>query len=136
MNDALGAKAEAVLGDGCVPGKSAVEIFGGHLRHARSDTRPQRLANIDVLARNAKRHHGLHSLPQAIRPLFVKEMRCPVKPGSGEGRPLRACFRMQRSSRIAFPACAAPMKEFAWTHDISPPFDAQCRCRRHAASPR
>src|SRR5271165_2944052 len=47
-----------------------------------------------------------------------------------------AGLRKERSSWTAFPAFAAPMKEFALTHDISRRSDAQCRCPPHAAFPR
>src|SRR5216683_4509217 len=61
MDDAFRAKAEPILADGGVAGKAAVEILGGSFRYPGGDARPQRLADVDVLARHAKRHHGLRS---------------------------------------------------------------------------
>jgi hypothetical protein len=56
MDRAFGAKAEALLADGDVTGKTAVEILGGRLGDPLIDARAQRLADVDVLARHAKRH--------------------------------------------------------------------------------
>src|SRR6187401_982950 len=56
MDRAFGAEAEAFLSDGDVTGKAAVEIFGRGFGDPLSDTRAQRLADVDVLARHAKRH--------------------------------------------------------------------------------
>src|SRR5262249_3449280 len=56
MDHAFGAKAEALLADGDVTGKAAVEIFRRGLGYACVDTRTQRLADLDILAGDAKRH--------------------------------------------------------------------------------
>src|SRR5262245_50688499 len=56
MNHALGAETEPLPGDGDVPGKSAVEIFGHGIGDARIDALAQRFADVDVLARDAKWH--------------------------------------------------------------------------------
>src|SRR5438132_2161603 len=56
MNGALGAEAEAVLLDRHVPGIAAVEVFLERLDEPRIDPLAQGLADVDVLARNAKRH--------------------------------------------------------------------------------
>jgi hypothetical protein len=56
MNHAVGAETETLLADGDVAGKSTVEILRRHLRDARIDARAQRLPDVDILARDAKRH--------------------------------------------------------------------------------
>src|SRR5205807_9787459 len=56
MNGALGAEAEAVLLDRHVPGIAAIEIFLERLFEPRIDPLAQGLADVDVLARNEKRH--------------------------------------------------------------------------------
>ena len=59
VNHALGPETESLLTDGHVPGKSAIEVFGHGFRDACIDTLAQRLADVDVLARDAKWHIAL-----------------------------------------------------------------------------
>ena len=61
MDHAFGAEAESLLADGHVAGIAAVEIFCGGLGDALVDAPAQRLADVDVLARDAKRHDCLRS---------------------------------------------------------------------------
>ena len=56
MDDAFGAEAEAFLADGDMAGKSAVEILGGGFCYPFVYARAQSLAEVDILARHAKRH--------------------------------------------------------------------------------
>jgi hypothetical protein len=56
VNHAFGAEAESLFADGDVPREAAVEILGGGLHQALIDARAQRRADVDVLARDAKRH--------------------------------------------------------------------------------
>ena len=62
MDHALGSETESLLAYGDVPGKTTVEVFGHGVRDARIDAPAQRLADLDVLARDAK----WHDRPQMI----------------------------------------------------------------------
>src|SRR5262245_44282469 len=56
MHHAFGAEAERLLADRDVAGIAAVEILVDRFRNPRADPGAQRLADVDVLARDAKRH--------------------------------------------------------------------------------
>src|SRR5262245_9131049 len=62
MHHALGSETESLPAYGDVPGKTTVEVFGHGVREARIDAPAQRLADLDVLARDAK----WHDRPQMI----------------------------------------------------------------------
>src|SRR5262249_62288123 len=66
VDHAFRAEPETLLADGDVAGEPAVEIFGGGVRDPLIDARAQRLTDIYVLARNAKRH-GRPRITTAVR---------------------------------------------------------------------
>src|ERR1700736_5453381 len=74
MNGALGAKAEAVLLDRHGPGIAAVEVFLERFHEPRIDPLAQGLADVEVLARDAKRHGGD---PRSNGPCLTPPYRAP-----------------------------------------------------------
>lgn len=54
MDHALGSETESLFAYGDVPGKTTIEVFGHGSRETRVDAPAQRLADLDVLARDAK----------------------------------------------------------------------------------
>src|SRR5262249_1062903 len=59
MNGAFGAKTEAFARHGDVPRIAAVEILAHHFGDPVADAPAQRLADVDILTGNAKRHVAL-----------------------------------------------------------------------------
>ena len=135
MDHAFGAEAEAVLADGHVTGIAAVEIFRGRFGDPLVDAAAQRLADVDVLARNAKRHGCLRSshrgrCDDATLPYLYDARNAPL-PCQCKVRHPRTQLRTSGAprSQAAFRAGAAPTTESAWPRDISRPSAARCRCR-------
>src|SRR5712692_223043 len=81
MDHALRAETKSFLADGHVTGKPAVEILCSGFRDALIDASAQCLADVDVLARDAKRHDRFPMIP-----LFERQ----------EAAPSDVCFSRRR----------------------------------------
>ena len=115
------------------------KYFSSASSDARADALAQRLADVDILARNAKRHdrppvavadstRRRERRPQSMH--AMNRSRACQCDASGDGsNVLSAIARHRAASR----AGAAPRTECASPRDISRPCGGRCRCRPRAA---
>src|ERR1051326_4001714 len=125
MQRTLGPEAESVLLDRHVAGISAVEGFLERLDEPGIHPLAQGRADVEVLARDAKRHGDRPHFSFLLNMIFPKT-----------GTHFSGSCSCVTPSRRAPPACrgaAAPRKVCAWPRGILRRFAAQCRCRPRAA---
>src|SRR5262245_66084739 len=112
MDHALGSETESLLAYGDVPGKTTIEVFGHGSRKTRVDALAQRLADLDVLARDAKWHDRPQMIddPGRMQERLAPRMQIwalPAAPVRREAAAIqyhRRCVRRPRPRRPVSPA--------------------------------
>src|SRR5262249_48829362 len=80
MDHAFAAESEAFLADRHMAREAAIEVFRGGLADPAADALPQGFPNIDILARNAKRHVRLQGPQHLIAGASVSDRGGPPAP--------------------------------------------------------